>query len=227
MLNGRSLAQPGRPPAWPATSPAGHQPGRPPAWPATSPASHQPDRLAATESASRTATPSSPVAALRPPGAHRTPATRPTQPGPDRRDRTARTGPPGPDRPDRTAGTGPPGPDRPAQPARTDPHAAGSPRRNTAAPRDVHFPVGVLCPPGRNYCLRGIPSGWSRVAPLAERRPHTGAGHALASATTPTGVLSFHRTRARAALRPAPGPIGSRSAVKLAERSPDAAAGRG
>ena len=28
-----------------------------------------------------------------------------------------------------------------------------------------------LCPPGRTYCLRGIPFGWSRVAPFAERRP--------------------------------------------------------
>ena len=28
-----------------------------------------------------------------------------------------------------------------------------------------------LGPPGRTYCLRGIPFGWSRVAPFAERRP--------------------------------------------------------
>ena len=35
--------------------------------------------------------------------------------------------------------------------------------------------AGVLCPPGRIYCLRGIPFGWSRVVPLAERRPHTSA----------------------------------------------------
>jgi hypothetical protein len=34
--------------------------------------------------------------------------------------------------------------------------------------------TGVECPPGRNYCRRGIPSGWSRDAPIAERRPHTG-----------------------------------------------------
>ena len=25
-----------------------------------------------------------------------------------------------------------------------------------------------LCPPGRTYCLHGIPFGWSRVAPFAE-----------------------------------------------------------
>src|SRR5215472_2664759 len=42
--------------------------------------------------------------------------------------------------------------------------------------------AGVLCPPGRIYRLRGIPFGWSRVVPLAERRPRTGAWHALVSA---------------------------------------------
>jgi hypothetical protein len=41
--------------------------------------------------------------------------------------------------------------------------------------------AGALCPPGRNYRLRGIPFGWSRVAPLAERRPRTSAWHALES----------------------------------------------
>ena len=45
----------------------------------------------------------------------------------------------------------------------------------------------MLCPPGRIYCLRGIPFGWSRVAPLAERRPHTGTENAPVSASTADG----------------------------------------
>ncbi|GGU94485.1 hypothetical protein GCM10010182_08280 [Actinomadura cremea] len=32
-----------------------------------------------------------------------------------------------------------------------------------------------LVSPGLTYCLHGIPFGWSRVVPFAERRPHTSA----------------------------------------------------
>jgi hypothetical protein len=36
--------------------------------------------------------------------------------------------------------------------------------------------AGVFVSPGPQLiCLRGIPFGWSRVVPLAERRPHTSA----------------------------------------------------
>src|SRR5690349_7672542 len=63
-------------------------------------------------------------------------------------------------------------------PARSSPFlGAGKPlrRRGIGRPGDrVLIPVGALCPPGLNYCRRGIPSGWSRGAPLAERRPRTG-----------------------------------------------------
>src|SRR5580704_18071825 len=44
--------------------------------------------------------------------------------------------------------------------------------------------AGALCPPGRNYRLRGIPFGWSRVALLAERRPRAGTWHALESTSS-------------------------------------------
>ena len=54
--------------------------------------------------------------------------------------------------------------------------------RGIARPAPLFLVIaGVLCPPGRIYRLRGIPSGWSRVVPLAERRPRTGAWHALVS----------------------------------------------
>jgi hypothetical protein len=39
----------------------------------------------------------------------------------------------------------------------------------------------VLCPPGLNHRLRGLPFGWSRVVLFAVRRPHTGLGYALES----------------------------------------------
>src|ERR1700730_5096447 len=36
-------------------------------------------------------------------------------------------------------------------------------------------------PPDSNYCLHGIPSGWSHVAPFAVRRPAHRPRHALVS----------------------------------------------
>src|SRR5438045_9422461 len=44
--------------------------------------------------------------------------------------------------------------------------------RNVVAGRAVMRVAGVLRVPGPHLnCLHGLPFGWSRVAPLAERRP--------------------------------------------------------
>jgi hypothetical protein len=53
------------------------------------------------------------------------------------------------------------------------PGPATATSRNRPAGGAVIRRVGALCPPGRNYRRRGLPSGWSRDAPLAERRPRT------------------------------------------------------
>src|SRR5262249_17476974 len=63
-----------------------------------------------------------------------------------------------------------------AAPARDRSRRAGRIRGIAGATLVFLVIAGVLCPPGRKHRLRGIPSGWSRVVPLAERRPHTGAG---------------------------------------------------
>jgi hypothetical protein len=69
-----------------------------------------------------------------------------------------------------------------SMPGRRGPVATIPPRKilpaRGIARRPLPFLViaGALCPPGRNYCLRGIPFGWSRVVPLAERRPRTSTG---------------------------------------------------
>jgi hypothetical protein len=56
----------------------------------------------------------------------------------------------------------------------TSPAERCSGPRNTSRCARVLTRVGVMCPPGLTHCLRGLPFGWSRVAPFAERRPHTG-----------------------------------------------------
>jgi hypothetical protein len=69
---------------------------------------------------------------------------------------------------------------RPSNPQGRPEHRPSGPR-NTPAYSRVTSPVGVLCPPGLHHCLRGLPFGWSRVEPFAERRPSHRPRHALAS----------------------------------------------
>src|SRR5215471_8852098 len=58
--------------------------------------------------------------------------------------------------------------------AQTSPVRKSARPRNTSRDARVTVRVGVMCPPGLTHCLRGLPFGWSRVAPFAERRPGTG-----------------------------------------------------
>ena len=64
----------------------------------------------------------------------------------------------------------PPRASRPSRPSPTKQIRPRAGNRGGAAGVTRYQPVR-LCPPGRTYCLRGIPFGWSRVAPFAERRP--------------------------------------------------------
>ena len=59
---------------------------------------------------------------------------------------------------------------RPSHRSRTKQIRPPAGNRGGAAGVRMYQPVR-LCPPGRTYCPRGIPFGWSRVAPFAERRP--------------------------------------------------------